>query len=71
MEEKAETQGRAVKLVEQFVGGTHRLAITSRALAELSGLVEEECRAALEALAAEGLIHKDEAEAAAPLYCKG
>jgi len=59
----------AVK-VRQFVGGAHQLAISSESLAELLGLVESECRLALDALVARGLLRKVPRDSRSPLYCK-
>ncbi|MHB0868864.1 MAG: hypothetical protein ACYC66_07150 [Chloroflexota bacterium] len=63
-------RGAAMK-VKHFVGGAHRLAITSESLSDLLGLAEAECRIALEALAAGGMLQKVERDSGAPLYCKG
>ncbi len=56
--------------VKNFVRGAHRLAISSESLAELLGLVEAECRMALDALATRGLLRKVVQDSSAPLYCK-
>lgn len=56
--------------VRRFVGGAHRLAISSESLAGLLGLVESECRVALDALAARGLLRKVPEDSGSPLYCK-
>lgn len=60
----------ATRRISHFVRGAHRLAITSASLAALLGLVEEECRAVLEAMAATGVLRKEVRELEAPLYCK-
>ncbi|HEX2987033.1 MAG TPA: hypothetical protein VHS06_02555 [Chloroflexota bacterium] len=56
--------------VRQFVGGSHQLAITSQSLAELLGLMETECRIALETLVVGGHLRKLIQEPHPPLYCK-
>ncbi|MGE5618327.1 MAG: hypothetical protein ACM3US_03625 [Sphingomonadaceae bacterium] len=61
----------AARMVKHFVVGAHRLAITSESLAELLGLSDAECQAALEALAARGALKKVERDSDSPLYCKG
>lgn len=71
-------EGRAKQLlrpsatgrVKHFVRGSHRLAITSRSLAELLGLMEAECRMALDAMAARGHLRKELQDPHPPLYCK-
>lgn len=63
-------EGEASRMVEQFVGGTYRLSITSRALAELLGIGEDECRAALDAMADGGIVRRSESESDTPLYYK-
>ncbi len=61
---------RSARRVHHFVHGTHRLAITSQSLADLLGLLEEECRLALEAMTTRGLLRKVTSDHGAPLYCK-
>lgn len=56
--------------VRQFVAGAYRLTISSESLAELLGLVEAECRIALDALAAGGLLRKVSRDSRSPLYSK-
>ncbi len=62
--------GDAATRVRHFVRGAHRLAITSESLAGLLGLVEDECREALETMAATGLLRKEPRGVTSPLYCK-
>ncbi len=60
----------ATARVRQFVRGSHRLAITSQSLAELLGLMEAECRIALDAMVASGHLRKLMQGSLPPLYCK-
>ena len=60
----------AARRIGHFVRGAHRLAITSASLAALLGLVEEECHAVLEAMAATGMLRKEARGLEPPLYCK-
>ncbi len=60
----------AAGLVHHFVDGANRLAITSESLADLLGLMEDECQEVLEAMAARGLLRKEALEFGAVLYCK-
>ncbi len=60
----------AARLVHHFVCGAHRIAISSESLADLLGLMESECRGALEAMAARGLLRKEVLESGPVLYCK-
>ncbi len=60
----------AAAKVKQFVAGAYRLTISSESLAELLGLVETECRIALDALAASGLLRKLPRDSRSHLYSK-
>ena len=70
MAARSVTRFDAARRVRHFVGGTRRLAITGRALAELLGIVEEECLEVLEAMVARGLLRKDRLGQNTFLYCK-
>ena len=63
--------GEALARIFDFVAGANRLAISSPTLAELLGLSEEECHAALEEMAAGGLLRRETGESGDDLYCKG
>jgi hypothetical protein len=60
----------ATARVMQFVRGSHQLSITSQSLAELLGLMEAECRSALDGLVAAGQLRRVLQEPHPPLYCK-
>lgn len=70
MEIKVASRREASTKVKRFVRGARRLTISSESLAQLLGLVESECQAALEAMAARGLLRKDARDPNFPLYCK-